>query len=189
MRAILARSGVTIERLGAILDFGCGAGRVLRHWKSLEGPALHGTDYNPELVAWCAASLPFAHVPRQPAGRGGRLPGRLLRSDLRILGIYSPRPRGAVVLDRRADAGAQAGGLSLHHDARRTLPASALAPRTRSNSVAASSWFLARSGRGATIVRPSTPRATSGKRSPRASRSSTSSPRERSGTPNRTHTC
>ncbi len=60
MRAILARSGVTIERLGAILDFGCGAGRVLRHWKSLEGPALHGTDYNPELVAWCAASLPFA---------------------------------------------------------------------------------------------------------------------------------
>ena len=60
MRAILARSGVTIERLGAILDFGCGAGRVLRHWKSLEGPALHGTDYNPELVAWCAANLPFA---------------------------------------------------------------------------------------------------------------------------------
>ena len=60
MRAILARSGVTIERLGAILDFGCGAGRVLRHWKSLDGPALHGTDYNPELVAWCAANLPFA---------------------------------------------------------------------------------------------------------------------------------
>jgi SAM-dependent methyltransferase len=62
MRGILARSGVTIERLGTILDFGCGSGRVLRHWKSLDGPALHGTDYNPDLVAWCAASLPFANL-------------------------------------------------------------------------------------------------------------------------------
>jgi SAM-dependent methyltransferase len=60
MRAVLARNGVTIEHLGAILDFGCGAGRVLRHWKDLNGPALHGTDYNPELIAWCVANLPFA---------------------------------------------------------------------------------------------------------------------------------
>jgi SAM-dependent methyltransferase len=60
MRAILARNGVPLERLGAILDFGCGSGRVLRQWKSLVGPALYGTDYNPELVAWCAATLPFA---------------------------------------------------------------------------------------------------------------------------------
>jgi SAM-dependent methyltransferase len=59
-RAILARNGVAIERLGAILDFGCGAGRVLRHWKDLDGPSLHGTDYNPELISWCARSLPFA---------------------------------------------------------------------------------------------------------------------------------
>jgi SAM-dependent methyltransferase len=68
MMAILARNGIAPERLGAILDFGCGAGRVLRHWKGLYwgngtdqgGPTLHGTDYNPELVAWCAANLPFA---------------------------------------------------------------------------------------------------------------------------------
>jgi SAM-dependent methyltransferase len=59
MRAILERNGVAIRRLGAILDFGCGVGRVLRHWKDLDGPALHGTDYNPELIAWCAANLPF----------------------------------------------------------------------------------------------------------------------------------
>jgi SAM-dependent methyltransferase len=60
MRAILERSGVEIERLGTVLDFGCGAGRVLRHWKRLDGPLLHGTDYNPELVDWCAANLPIA---------------------------------------------------------------------------------------------------------------------------------
>jgi SAM-dependent methyltransferase len=59
MRAILERSRVTLEGLGAILDFGCGAGRVMRHWRTLEGPALHATDYNAELVAWCAANLPF----------------------------------------------------------------------------------------------------------------------------------
>jgi SAM-dependent methyltransferase len=60
MRALLARHGVALERLKTILDFGCGAGRVMRHWRTLEGPALHGTDYNPELVAWCSAHLPFA---------------------------------------------------------------------------------------------------------------------------------
>jgi SAM-dependent methyltransferase len=60
LRAILARQGVAPEDLRTILDFGCGAGRVMRHWKTLAGPALHGTDYNPELIAWCAANLPFA---------------------------------------------------------------------------------------------------------------------------------
>jgi SAM-dependent methyltransferase len=59
MREILERNGIALERLGAILDFGCGAGRVLRQWRSLSGPELHGTDYNPELVAWCSANLPF----------------------------------------------------------------------------------------------------------------------------------
>ena len=41
------------------LDFGCGCGRVLRHWAGLEGPAIHGSDYYERLVGWCAANLPF----------------------------------------------------------------------------------------------------------------------------------
>ncbi len=32
----------------------------MRHWKGLRGPSLHGTDYNPTLVNWCARNLPFA---------------------------------------------------------------------------------------------------------------------------------
>jgi SAM-dependent methyltransferase len=32
----------------------------LRHWRTLRGPALHGTDYNPELIRWCREHLPFA---------------------------------------------------------------------------------------------------------------------------------
>jgi SAM-dependent methyltransferase len=70
MQAILNQQGVNIERLEAVLDFGSGAGRVMRQWRSLKGPALHGTDYNPDLVAWCAANLPFAafRVNRLDAG-------------------------------------------------------------------------------------------------------------------------
>jgi SAM-dependent methyltransferase len=64
IRSALARNGVELERLGAILDFGCGCGRVLRHWAQLDGPQVWGTDYNERLVAWCRRNLPFAHLTR-----------------------------------------------------------------------------------------------------------------------------
>jgi SAM-dependent methyltransferase len=57
--AAVAASGAEIEGFGAILDFGCGSGRVARHWAGLEGPEIHGCDYNPDLVAWCQGNLPF----------------------------------------------------------------------------------------------------------------------------------
>jgi SAM-dependent methyltransferase len=60
IRGALERSGARMEKLRRILDFGCGSARILRHWRTLRGPALYGTDYNPELVAWCDANLPFA---------------------------------------------------------------------------------------------------------------------------------
>ena len=43
----------------SILDFGCGAGRVIRYWHGLPA-APYGTDYNPDLIAWCEQHLPFA---------------------------------------------------------------------------------------------------------------------------------
>ncbi|NCC34365.1 MAG: class I SAM-dependent methyltransferase [Chloroflexia bacterium] len=46
-----------------ILDFGCGCGRVLRHWKSRAAQfQLYGVDYNPELVMWCRRVTPFARI-------------------------------------------------------------------------------------------------------------------------------
>jgi SAM-dependent methyltransferase len=60
IRDILRKNGLAIEAFGAILDFGCGVGRVIRQWDGLEGPTLHGTDYNPVLVDWCRSNLPFA---------------------------------------------------------------------------------------------------------------------------------
>lgn len=62
VRELLAKNARPSEHCSAILDFGCGCGRVLRHWKGLAGTELYGTDFNPELVAWCGDHLPFAKV-------------------------------------------------------------------------------------------------------------------------------
>jgi SAM-dependent methyltransferase len=59
IRSAVERNGARLESAGSLLDFGCGCGRVLRHWAGLEGPAIHGSDYNERLVGWCAANLPF----------------------------------------------------------------------------------------------------------------------------------
>jgi SAM-dependent methyltransferase len=56
----LARRGIEIGRMGSVLDFGCGVGRIMRHWKGVRGPAWRGTDYNPQLVEWCRQNLKFA---------------------------------------------------------------------------------------------------------------------------------
>lgn len=55
---VLAHNGVDVEHLGALLDFGVGCGRVARHWQGIE-TEVHGCDYNPMLVEWCRANLPF----------------------------------------------------------------------------------------------------------------------------------
>lgn len=58
----LSLGGIDPYSLRSVLDFGCGVGRVLRHFEplALRGVALHGTDYNPRLIAWCRQNLPFA---------------------------------------------------------------------------------------------------------------------------------
>ena len=70
VRDVLAANGIAIDRLGAILDFGCGAGRVLRHWHDLPSTRVCGSDYNARLVRWCRTNLTFADVRRNDlAGR------------------------------------------------------------------------------------------------------------------------
>ncbi len=49
-----------MEECGAVLDFGCGCGRVLRHLHDVSG--LHGSDLDAGLAGWCSANLPFANV-------------------------------------------------------------------------------------------------------------------------------
>ncbi len=59
IRGLAARNGGPVEEMSAVLDFGCGCGRVARWWAGVNGPAIHGCDYNAELVEWCSANLPF----------------------------------------------------------------------------------------------------------------------------------
>jgi SAM-dependent methyltransferase len=59
---VLARHGFALRDLEALLDFGCGCGRVLRHWRGLEGVAVHGTEMSAYLAEECRRCVPFATV-------------------------------------------------------------------------------------------------------------------------------
>lgn len=60
----LRRNNAPLEEMDAFLDFGCGCGRVARHWARLEGPAIHGTDVSRSAVTWCRRNLPFMRTVR-----------------------------------------------------------------------------------------------------------------------------
>jgi SAM-dependent methyltransferase len=64
IRELLAEQAADVDDLGALLDWGCGCGRILRHWSSLEQTRVCGCDITPSMVDWCAANLPFADVKR-----------------------------------------------------------------------------------------------------------------------------
>jgi SAM-dependent methyltransferase len=57
IRELLERNGRPIEGMRAILDFGCGCGRVARHWAGLDGPEVHGADVSAAGVRWCNRNL------------------------------------------------------------------------------------------------------------------------------------
>jgi len=60
IRKVLNKHSLDINQFDKVLDFGCGVGRIMRHWSSVEGPAWHGTDYNAELIDWCKNHLKFS---------------------------------------------------------------------------------------------------------------------------------
>lgn len=55
--ATLAKNDLRIEQFDNVLDFGCGVGRIIRHWNQGQPPVLHGTDYNADLIGWCQDNL------------------------------------------------------------------------------------------------------------------------------------
>jgi SAM-dependent methyltransferase len=62
VRDLLREGGGEIEELDAMLDWGCGCGRVLRHWSGLAHTRVCGCDITPKMVDWCADNLTFAEV-------------------------------------------------------------------------------------------------------------------------------
>ena len=69
---MLARQEVDPLAVGDVLDFGCGSGRILRHWPRSDRIRLTGTDYNPSLIAWCRRNYRSARFTMN--GLDGRLP-------------------------------------------------------------------------------------------------------------------
>lgn len=61
VRAAAARHGRPVDELDALLDFGCGCGRVLRHWNGVAAE-VHGRDADPAAIEWCRRNLTFASV-------------------------------------------------------------------------------------------------------------------------------
>jgi SAM-dependent methyltransferase len=59
IQEVLAANGASLDDFDSILDFGSGCGRLIRHLDRLPA-AIYGADYNPYLVNWCKANLPFA---------------------------------------------------------------------------------------------------------------------------------
>ncbi len=53
------RTVAPVSDARALLDFGCGCGRVVRQWRGLSGE-IHGCDLDPAAIAWCRANLDFA---------------------------------------------------------------------------------------------------------------------------------
>lgn len=80
LRRVLEESGFSLEETRSLLDFGCGCGRVIRHWRGLEGTDVHGCDCNGLLVRWCRRALPFAEFHRN--GLRPPLPYEDARFDL-----------------------------------------------------------------------------------------------------------
>ena len=55
--------GRSLDSFEAVLDFGCGCGRMLLWLEDLgRKRALHGTDVDAEAVEWCRQQIPYAQV-------------------------------------------------------------------------------------------------------------------------------
>jgi SAM-dependent methyltransferase len=64
IRSLLQEAGSSVEELDALLDWGCGCGRVLRHWANLPQTGVFGCDIDRRMVDWCNDHLPFVEVTR-----------------------------------------------------------------------------------------------------------------------------
>jgi SAM-dependent methyltransferase len=60
IRDALERDGTPVDTLDAILDFGCGSGRVTRRWAGLHAVGVYGCDRDERAIEWCRRNLPFA---------------------------------------------------------------------------------------------------------------------------------
>lgn len=54
---VLERNGFNIRTASTIMELGCGSGRLLRHWRCIDGIRLIGTDVEADKIEWCKENL------------------------------------------------------------------------------------------------------------------------------------
>ena len=62
IRDVVREAGSSLDQFEALLDWGCGCGRVLRHWSDLSSTRVCGCDITPKMVEWCNDHLPFVEA-------------------------------------------------------------------------------------------------------------------------------
>ncbi|MDP8243546.1 MAG: class I SAM-dependent methyltransferase [Candidatus Hinthialibacter antarcticus] len=63
----LRSAGFDFQRGGNVLDFGCGCGRILRHFALYaDACSFYGGDVDADLVAWCKLHFDFAQCATMP---------------------------------------------------------------------------------------------------------------------------
>ncbi|OWK47161.1 Methyltransferase [Fimbriiglobus ruber] len=72
--AVRSTTGRDLTAYPRVLDWGCGCGRVSRHFLNLPGCEVTGADVDPENVDWCRANLPGGKWEVLPLRPPTRLP-------------------------------------------------------------------------------------------------------------------
>ena len=83
IRDVLESNDISFDEIDAILDFGCGVGRVLRHFYPASHTNFYGTDINELLISWSQKNLKFANFQVNP------LAGKLNFEDEKFDLIYA----------------------------------------------------------------------------------------------------
>ena len=87
--SLLNKNGYRFDDFHNILDFGCGCGRILRHWRLVDGQHLYGTDYNQDLIAWWQKGPKvIGSIQEEPILSPPRLYRRYVRFYLRFVCVY-----------------------------------------------------------------------------------------------------
>jgi SAM-dependent methyltransferase len=54
----VSRHGCNLRIMRTVFELGCGDGRLIRHFRTIDGIRLIGSDTRPEAVEWCRRNLP-----------------------------------------------------------------------------------------------------------------------------------
>jgi SAM-dependent methyltransferase len=56
--ATIERFGFNLRTCGAVLELGCGSGRLIRHFRCIEGLRIVGCDIDARCIEWCRQNIP-----------------------------------------------------------------------------------------------------------------------------------